>query len=68
MRQNLGWAVGYNLIGIPLAAGAAVSGVSHSADAVGGGGGDGDEQRVRAGKQLAAERVAGGAGSNRLTS
>ncbi len=58
MRQNLGWAVGYNLIGIPLAAGAALSGVSHSADAVAGCGGDGAELGVRAGEQLAAAGMA----------
>ena len=35
MRQNLAWAVGYNLLGIPLAAGAALPRVPHPAQPVG---------------------------------
>ncbi len=53
MRQNLGWAVGYNLIGIPLAAGLLYPGLSHSAHAVAGRGGHGAELGLRALEQPA---------------
>ena len=54
MRQNLGWAVGYNLLGHSAGRGAALSGLSHPAHALAGRGRHGAQLGVRAGQQLAA--------------
>ena len=53
MRQNLAWAVGYNLLGIPLAAGVSLSRVPHPAQPVGGRRGHGAQLGLRAGEQPA---------------
>ena len=58
MRQNLVWAAGYNLLGIPLAAGAALSRLSHSAHPLAGRRGHGAQFRERAGQQPAPARLA----------
>ena len=47
MRQNLGWAVGYNLLGLPIAAGALYPTLPHSAESDRCLGSDGSFQHFR---------------------
>ena len=67
MRQNLGWAVGLQPARDSAGSGSALSGVSHSADAVAGGGGDGAEFGVCAGEQFAAAGMAACAACRRAS-
>ena len=57
MRQNLAWAVGYNLLGIPLAAGAALSRLPHPAHSLAGRRRHGAQLGLRAGQQPAPARA-----------
>ena len=57
MRQNLGWALGYNLLGIPIAAGVALSASRTSAQPGRGRCRDGSQLRQRADQQPAPEAL-----------